>query len=236
MTMAAMRGYAAPQRATMRPPSTMDPTAMLADENLLYEYVRVLKLARKVNVRQGNVEAVTATVQFVTDAAALIPFGTRRIAFQDNLGELNSSGVVGGQTRADGNLFGGKIPSGEMILMRGFGLNVESDAAITAQVVNQIGRNVGVTMQLRRTPVNMGSVRDWPEVIGARGTGNGNSDRGTIPFTPPLVLEPLQDYTVEFVVERQVGITLVGFANTPVDVHVRCPSLRIYDPIVLGKS
>jgi hypothetical protein len=229
--MTANGGFAASRM--MRPSPTMDPAAVLHDRELLAGYVQTLKMARAVDVRQGSLEIVTATVAFDVGVAGAIAQGVKRTAFLDNLNDNQSSGLV--QTYADGNLFGGKIPSGELVILRGMGINIEAtDPEITAQDINQIGRNISVLFQLRRTPVNAGSVRDWPELIGARGTGNGNPDSGVVPFSPPVVLEPLQDYTVTFEVVRPISLTVEE--GSQILLHIRNPAMRVYDPIVLGKS
>lgn len=213
----------------MRPQGSM--AAMMSTPQLLGNYVNQLRAARKVNVRQGNVEPVTGTVRFVTAAGGVLAAGLQRTAFLDNIGEATSSGLA--QTAADGTLFGGKIPSGEVIVLRGMGLSVESDGAFTAQDVEILGRNLAVQMQLRRTPVLMGSVRDWPDFLGPRGVGNGNNTDGVIPFTPAVVLEPLQDFTMLVTIVRPITLSL---ALTAYDVHFRFPDLKLYDPMVLGKS
>ena len=212
-------------------PSLNSGRANLADSAQLAGYVQTLLDARAVDTRQGNLEVVTSTVAFLTDGAGLIPAGQFRTLFQDNQGQAAASGMI--QTLADSNLFGGKIPSGVCILLFGLGFSVECDAAFTSEDVYKLARNLSVLANLRGTPVQTGSVRDWPDILGPRGVGLGNQTGGVVPLDPPIVLLPLQDWTVKLTLERPVTLSNPA---TEYRVHLRCPSQRLYDPLVLGKS
>jgi hypothetical protein len=205
--------------------------AYLAVSAQLAGYVQTLLDSRAVDTRQGNLEAVASTVAFQTDGAGLIPAGTFRTFFQDNLGQAAASGMI--QTLADSNLFGGQIPSGVALILYGLGFSIECDVAFTSEDVYALARNLSILANLRGTPVQAGSVRDWPDILGPRGVGLGNQDGGTVPLDPPIVLLPLQTWAVKVTCERPVTLSNV---STEYRVHLRCPAQRIYDPLVLGKS
>ena len=213
------------------PASLNSGRANLADSAQLAGFVQTLLDARAVDTRQGNLEIVASTVAFVTDGAGLIPQGQFRTFFQDTLGQNQASGMV--QTLADSNLFGGQIPSGVCILLYGLGFSVECDKAFTSEDAYKLCRNLSILPNLRGTPVNAGSVRDWPDILGPRGVGIGNQTNGVVPLDPPIVLLPLQTWNVKVTLERAVTLSNV---STEYRVHVRAPSQRIYDPLVLGKS
>ena len=200
------------------------------DRNVIAQYTERLMLAREVGVKQGNLEPVVGTVRFTTDGASQIAAGTFRTVFAEACGQSANSGIV--QTDADSTFFGGKIPAGVMFILFGMGFEVEA-TQLTVDDISTLCRNTSVQVNLRQTPVKAGSLRDWPSVSGPRGQGNGNLDNGYKPLEPAIVLQPLEDFTI--VVEVQRTITL-SQANTNYDLHVTHPNVRIYDPLVLGKS
>lgn len=209
-----------------------DPGMLLGDSGAMKDLVSQLIDIRKQDVRTGNTEPFTATVQFDSDAAGLIAQGQIRTAFLDTIGQNQASGMV--QTIADSNFTGGKVPSGQIPVLRAWGVTIECDFTATSLDIQRVGANIAQIMNLRKTPVQMGSIRDWPDLLAPRGTGGGNSTFGMIPFTPPIVLLPLQDFSVTAQVVRPIQLSVAQVVA--VRLHFRAQSVTSYDPLVLGKS
>jgi hypothetical protein len=213
--------------------STYAPKAagMLADADRTYNYLQNLRTAAK-NAKQGNLEVIFGTVKYQLDAASQIPANTRRKAYQDGLGEAAAGGLI--LTYADSNLWFGRCPSGQILILQGMGLSIwRGDAAITDQEIELIARNIYIVMQLRNNPVNMGCCAIWPTTQGSRGTGNGNVDVGVRPFDPGVVLLPTEDFSIDFIAAR--NIQLNGDEGSPYYIQVHNPGLRVYDERVLAR-
>lgn len=203
----------------------------LQDSAAVREELRQLRAARAVDVRQGNLEVIFSTVRFTAVAGTIAT--QARIAFLDQLGTGANSGIV--QTRADSNFFGGQVPAGQIHVLGGMGISLYSEQGqITALDITKFARNVSIRVNLRNNPVFAGSLANWPSIEGARGEGNGNTTYGIRSWAPAVVLEPLQNYSVDVIVERAMAAMAVPAGNY--DVQIWHPSTRIYDPNVLQRG
>jgi hypothetical protein len=182
------------------------------------------KYMRGLNVNLVNWQPIVGTVEFPTGAIAA---GTQRTMFLDRLTESASSGRTGGQTEADGTFFGGKVGTGQLILLESFGL---SFGDITAANVNLYGQ-CSVQMNLRGRPIDMGTIQDWPSINGVSGiVANGRQIVSEYRFDTPHLLEPLDDFTVRFRFEAAVTMAALSL------VRGYFGATRVYDERVLAVS
>lgn len=196
------------------------------------KYIKELERATTANARQGNLELVMGSIQFPTTAGGVIAANTQLRMFQDGFGGFAAGGLA--LTHADATFFQGKVPSGQLLILRGMGMGVYCrEGAASAQDVEMLCRTCSVTVNLRSTPVPAGNIAMWPTETGARGTGNGNVTDGTRPFDPGIVLQPNQDFTIDFEVVRAVTLSQQS-ANYVVQALL--PAIRVYDPLVLARS
>jgi len=199
------------------------------------EAVATAKALRKTNVNLVNWQPLVGTVQF--DPLPGIAAGVQRTMFLDRLGESANSGVdpAGvGQTEADGTLFGGKVSTGQMILIQSLGISVGGGAGtgLAAGDVDLFGA-CSVQLNLRGRPIDMGSILDWPEIAGVTAVpANGRQIVGEYRFDTPHLLEPLDDFTLRFRFENAVVMSGVG----PFLVRAYFGATRVYDERVLAVS
>lgn len=178
-----------------------------------------------------ELQPVMATLIF-QQAAGVIAAGTSRTAFSANLGEAGTTGlpVPPGVTKASASLFGGEIPNGQIILLRGFGVSIFASGASSSEVYRFL-RNTSVTMDLRGTDVKMGSALEWGDILGSSaGQRNGRGTLGRRTVDWPTVLQPTDPFKMTLRVDRAV--------TTAVDItcHLHLMALRIRDQRVLGLS
>lgn len=195
------------------------------------EAVATAKAIRGTNVNLVNWQPVVGTVQF--DGPAIVK-GTVRTMFLDKLKESSSSGVAGGQTPADGTFFGGKVQTGQLVLLESFGLSIGGGAGtgLFSADVDSFGF-CSVQMNLRGRPIDMGSVRDWVEINGVRGVpANGRQIVGEYRFDDPHLLEPLDDFTLRLRFEEDATMSGAG----PFLVRGYFGATRVYDERVLAVS
>jgi len=206
--------------------------AVLSDPARTRQYIDELEKATQANARQGNLEVVMGSVAFETDGAGVIAAGAAQRMFQDGLNQAAAGGLV--LTYADATLFFGKVPSGQIFILRAMGFGIYCvEAAASAQDVEILGRTTRVTTNLRNTPVPSGNVTQWPTETGARTTGNGNVTDGSRPLDPGIVLQPNHDFTIDFEVVRQVTLSQV---DSTYIIQAFLPAIRVYDPLVLARS
>lgn len=190
------------------------------------EVLKAMRDIRELNVNLTQWQPLIGTVEFANVAGAVAV--QDRTMFLDRLTESTASGLA--QTLADGNFFGGKVPTGQIILLEGLGLAVVGGVALAADVLDLIS-SISVTTNLRQRPVRMGSVMDWPDTHGSSGlSANGREIVGQVRFDEPSLLEPVDDFTVTFRVERALTI---GAADVP-RIRAYWPATRIYSERVLG--
>ena len=206
---------------------------MRSNGNLLSitEAVATAKAIRKTNVNLVSWQPLVGTVQF--DGAAVAK-STVRTMFLDKLKELTSSGLTGGQTLADGSFFGGKVQTGQLILLESFGISIGGGAG-TGLASADVGlfAACSVQMNLRGRPIDMGNVLDWPEINGVTGVpANGRQIVGEYRFDDPHLLEPLDDFTLRFRFENDVTFSGVG----PFLLRGYFGATRVYDERVLAVS
>ena len=187
---------------------------------------------RALDVDKTDLQPVTGTVLFTSGGGGLIA-ETSRTLFQDQVGEATASGVT--QNRARGNYFGGSIPTGQMWMLWSLGLSAVGGPTITGDNLLAFAEacSVRVNLRTRDNAVEIGGVLDWPDVLGSNGsiyTGNGEIGRRT--FTYPIVLEPLDSFTIEIVRRRPVTVAV----NEQISVHAYMRATRIYDERVLALS
>lgn len=196
------------------------------------EAVRDAKALRRTNVNLVNWQPVVGTVQFDGPAVTV---GTQRTMFLDELGQSSNSGVSGGLTEADGTFHGGRVPTGQLILLQSFGISIGGGGGtgITAADVFNLISNFSVQMNLRGRPIDMGGIQDWPEINGVSGVpSNGRQIVGEYRFDTPHLLEPQDTFTMRL--RCEIATTLSGAG--PYLIRGYLGSTRVYDERVLAVS
>lgn len=187
---------------------------------------------RALDVDKTDLQPVTGTVAFNSDGVGLI-VETERKMFEDKLNEAVSSGLA--QTRASGTFFGGEVPTGQMWLLWSLGLTASGAGTLTADQLLAFAEAISVQVNLRSKdkPVQIGGLLDWPDILGSNaGIQTGNGEIGRRTFTYPIVLDPLDSFTLDFTREKAVTIGINSF----VQIHGYLRATRIYDERVLALS
>lgn len=206
--------------------------------DMIAQHVRgALSQLRDVNVNLTQWRPMTARVEFtpVAGPPVNIPQGQARTMFLDDLGESANSGLV--QTEADGTFFGGRVANGEIILLHGMGFavtGVDGAAPITTGDVEAMVSSISATMNLRERPVDLGSLSDWPSIEGVPGLpNNGFEIVGEVLFRDPIILQPLDRFSIRLEVASQVNLSAIDIGP---QVSVRLPATRALSERVLALS
>jgi hypothetical protein len=200
---------------------------------------------RSLNVNLTQVQPVVGLVEFLTNVDVGPPIvnsilqGQERTMFQDAIGDSNAGGVDPGGIglqRCDASFFDSQVPNGQLILLEGLGLSIQSTepANVTAaDVINMISA-MSVLMNLRQRPVPMSALIDWPSIVGNDTIpNNGRQIVGRVQFDEPILLEPQDNFQLVFRAERQV---ILSSGTNQYQIRAYMPATRIYDERVLGVS
>jgi hypothetical protein len=165
------------------------------------------------------------------DAATGIAVNTTCQIFQDNLGAATTSNIV--QTTADSNLFGGRIPNGEVYTLFGFQVQVREVVAATGLPVVSANAfyetalaNIEMKIHMKGQEYVIGNLKPLPSGLGCNGMPM-NGGRAVAPFRFPAEL-PIQltgndSWFVTMTAKRAI---LDGAGLNDLEIFIYCPASR----------
>ena len=151
--------------------------------------------------------------------------------FQDQIGNGVTSNLV--QTTADSNLFGGRIPNGEVYTLFGFQVQLQWKIAATgvpvvqtAQLYEQALANIEMKIHMKGQEYVIGNLKPLPCGLGANGMPM-NGGRAVAPFRFPAEL-PIQLTSNDtwFVTMTTKRAILDGAGLNDLSVFIYCPASR----------
>jgi hypothetical protein len=187
---------------------------------------------KALDVDKTDLQPVTGTVQWTTSGAGALVETSRRF-FEDKIGESTASGLT--QNRALGTYHGGQVSTGQMWLLWSLGFTVVSTGFTAAQIAAAAQAiSVSVNLRTKDNGVEIGGLLDWPDVLGAgSGISTGNGQIGRRTFSYPIVLDPLDSFTIDLF--RRTAVTGLPLSSD-FTVHAYMRATRIYDERVLALS
>lgn len=166
---------------------------------------------------------------------AVVATGTKGFIWLDQLNEATTSNIAGGVTRADANLFGGKIPNQEWYTIFGWQMqafevdnnSVPVDSA--ANIHESILDSLTFKIFMKGQEYIIGNLKPNPTGLGCGGTGglDMNGGRAVAPFRFPASL-PIQmsgNDTLYVEVTNTRAITLSGNAHA-IEIFLYCPASK----------
>ena len=163
-------------------------------------------------------------------ATGILPNTTCQI-FQDNLGAGVTSGLV--QTTADSNLFGGRIPNGEVYTLFGFQVQIREVVAATGlPVVSNAAFyqtalcNIEMKIHMKGQEYIIGNLKPLPCGLGSNGMPM-NGGRAVAPFRFPAELPIQLDGNDTWFVTMTAKRAIVdGAGLNNLEIFIYCPASR----------
>jgi hypothetical protein len=173
-----------------------------------------------------------ADFQVAAAGTAIVTAGTSRQIFADQLNTNTTSGVPGNTQISDATMFGGMLPSGEVLTIWGFQVQVNqldiNNAPVvgTAAVTQNIIDNVRLTLFMQGSEFIIGNIGTMPSGIGGSQLSQ-NGGRSVAPFRFPSSLPIQIQGNQSFFVKLDVlnNITLDANDNQ-IEIQVYCPASR----------
>lgn len=174
---------------------------------------------------------VFGTGQIQADGATGILANQTCQIFQDQLGAGVTSNVV--QTTADSNLFGGRIPNGEVYTLFGFQVQLQWVVQATGLPVIQANAlyeqalaNIEMKIHMKGQEYIIGNLKPLPSGLGSNGMPM-NGGRAVAPFRFPAEL-PIQltsndTWFITMTTKRPI---LDGAGLNALKIFVYCPASR----------
>ena len=173
-----------------------------------------------------------ADFQVQVAGTAIVTPGTTRQIFADQINTNTTSGVPGGVQISDATLRGGLIPSGEVVTLFGFQVQVgqldinNAPVVGTAAVTQNIIDNIRLTLFIAGQEYIIGNISGMPCGLGGNALSQ-NGGRSVAPFrfpsSLPLQLKSNQTFFVKLDVLNP--ITLDANDNQ-IEIQVYCPASR----------
>jgi len=170
--------------------------------------------------------------QVTVAGTAIVTPGTSRQIFADQFNTNTTSGVPGGVQISDATLASGLIPSGEVVTLFGWQIQVgqldinNAPVVGTAAVTQNILDNLRMTIFMAGQEYIIGNINNMPSGIGGNAlTQNGGRSVAPFRFPPslPIQLKGNQSFFVRFDVLN--AVTLDANDNQ-IEVQVYCPASR----------
>jgi hypothetical protein len=151
--------------------------------------------------------------------------------FQDQIGAGTTSNLV--QTTADSNLFGGRIPNGEVYTLFGFQVQLQYSVAASGvpvaaanQIYEQALANIEMKIHMKGQEYIIGNLKPLPCGLGTNGMPM-NGGRAVAPFRFPAEL-PIQltsndTWFVTMTAKRPI---LDGAGLNNLSIFIYCPASR----------
>lgn len=186
---------------------------------------------KRLDVNQTPLRNVIGRAVFTSGVAGAVAVGVNAQAFTQKLGDVQGAQVL---TNADATFFDEETPTGQLIGLEGLGFALDMPINATNDDADELLLNTSILLNLRGREIRIGNLKMWPCTIGTVSrANNGRTGVGTRRFRLPMFLEPQDEFSITFTVERALALSVFN-----ADYFLRCylPATRFLDIRVLGLS